>query len=246
MSSATLTQRATTGRAAGTATKVPPRTATPDGPTTGTTKAGARARATSRRAPAPGTKRTRGASTAAAAATAGGTAPFVLLIMVLLTSGLVATLWLSTAAAADSYRLDDARQATRDRSEEVERLHRDVAAMQAAPALAAAAERIGMVPAGTPAVILVRPDGSSQVVGTPQKARAAAPPPAPAPPAPTPAAPAAAPAAPQDATPQDARSQADPEALGADPATGVQSSAGGSPAPAPAGAGTTATTAGGR
>ncbi|GAA4830661.1 hypothetical protein GCM10023201_18050 [Actinomycetospora corticicola] len=242
MSSGTLTQRATTARTDGarSTTRTAP---TPADPTTGTTKAGARARATSRRAPAAGTRRPRTTSAAAPAESAGGTAPFVLLIMVLLTSGLVATLWLSTAAAADSYRLDDARQATRDRSEEVERLHRDVAAMQAAPALAASAERIGMVPAGIPAVILVHPDGTSQVVGTPQKARAAAPPPAPpavANPAPAapPAANPAAPATQAAATPQDARTQAgDPEALGADPATGVQSSSGGAPAAAPAAAG---------
>ncbi|WP_157647899.1 hypothetical protein [Actinomycetospora chiangmaiensis] len=252
MSSATLTQRTTAGHGTTTATRT---ATTTEGPSTGTTKAGARARATSRRAPAPGTRRPRATSTAATAEAAGGTAPFVLLIMVLLTSGLVATLWLSTAAAADSYRLDDARQATRDRSEEVERLHRDVAAMQAAPALAASAERIGMVPAGTPAVILVHPDGSSQVVGNPQKARAAAPPPPP--PAAAPGAPAnpavpanpANPATPANpaspvpaaATPQDARSQGapDPEALASDPTTGVQSSAGGAPAPAPAGAGAT-------
>ncbi|NMO93323.1 hypothetical protein [Actinomycetospora sp. TBRC 11914] len=156
----------------------------------------------------------------------------MLLIMVLLTSGLVATLWLSTAAAADSYRLDAARQATRDRSEEVERLHRDVAAMQSAPALAAAAQRIGMVPAGVPAVILVHPDGSSQVVGTPSKARAAAPPPAPKP---------AAPATPVNpAAPTAAATAPDPEALANDPRSGVQASTGGAPAPAPAGEGTPA------
>ena len=161
--------------------------------------------------------------------TSGGTAPFVLLIMVLLTAGLVATLWLSTAAAADSYRLDDARQATRDRSELVERLHRDVAAMQSAPALAAAAQRIGMVPAGVPAVILVHPDGTSQVVGTPEKARAASPPPPPA----------AAPATPTDPATAAAgtRGAPDPEALANDPRSGVQASRGGVPAPAPAGAG---------
>jgi cell division protein FtsI (penicillin-binding protein 3) len=156
----------------------------------------------------------------------------VLLIMVLLTTGLVATLWLSTAAAADSYRLDDARQATRDRSEEVERLHRDVAAMQSAPALAAAAQRIGMVPAGVPAVILVHPDGTSQVVGTPAKARAAAP-------SPAPAARPAAPTTPGTAPPSGAP---DPEALANDPRSGVQASSGGTPAPAPAGAGTTGAT----
>ncbi|MDD7940536.1 hypothetical protein PHK61_19105 [Actinomycetospora lutea] len=110
----------------------------------------------------------------------GGTAPFVLLIMVLLTGGLVATLWLSTAAAADSYRLDEARQVARDLSEQTERLHRDVAAAQSAPALAAAARAQGMVPAGEPAVLLVAPDGSSQVIGDARPAQALAPPPVPA------------------------------------------------------------------
>ncbi|MDL5156878.1 hypothetical protein [Actinomycetospora termitidis] len=233
MSSGTLTHREATRTTTGAS-----RSATTD---TRTTKAGARARATSRRTPAPGAKRAR-TTTAPIPETTGGTAPFVLLIMVLLTSGLVATLWLSTAAAADSYRLEDARQTTRDRSEEVERLHRDVAAMQAAPALAASAERIGMVPAGVPAVILVHPDGTSQVVGSPQKARAAAPPPQPAP-APQPAQPAQTtqPAQPTQpgSTSQDARSQGDPEGLAANPSTGVQAASGGSPAPAPAGAGTT-------
>ncbi len=220
--------------------------ATRRGATTARATAGATARATAGATPGAATTRAgarassarargrTGRTTAGASESSGGTAPFVLLIMVLLTSGLVATLWLSTAAAADSYRLDAARQATRDRSEEVERLHRDVAAMQSAPALAAAAQRIGMVPAGAPAVILVHPDGTSQVVGTPSKARAAAPPPVPAGPAspPGPVNPAA-PANPAAAT------APDPEALANDPRSGVQASTGGAPAPAPAGAGTT-------
>jgi hypothetical protein len=228
MSSSTLE------RTAGPATARPTRVPTAGRPTS-TTKAGARSRA---EVAARGRTRAeraadRAAGRAAATDASGGTAPFVLLIMVLLTSGLVTTLWLSTAAAADSYRLDAARQATRDRTEEVERLHRDVAAMQSAPALAAAAQRIGMVPAGAPAVILVHPDGTSQVVGTPAKARAAAPPPPPAVPA-NPATPAS-PAAPgaQGTAP-------DPEALANDPRSGVQAATGGAPAPAPAGAGTTA------
>jgi hypothetical protein len=139
-----------------------------------------------------------------------GTAPFVLLIMVLLTGGLVATLWLSTAAAADSYRLDEARQVARDLSEQSERLHRDVEAAQSAPALAAAARAQGMVPAGEPAVLLVAPDGSSQVIGDPRPAEAIAPPVTPAAPAPPPAS----------------------------TSTGAQAATEGQPAPAPAGAAT--------
>jgi hypothetical protein len=217
---ATTDAPATTSRAGATGTTTAA-TRTTGATRAATTRGGAKASSARARA--------RGERTTTAADTSGGTAPFVLLIMVLLTSGLVATLWLSTAAAADSYRLDAARQATRDRSEEVERLHRDVAAMQSAPALAASAQRIGMVPAGVPAVILVHPDGTSQVVGTPAKARAAAPPPTPKP------APPANPAAPANAA-----NAPDPEALANDPRSGVQASTGGAPAPAPAGAGTTA------
>lgn len=125
----------------------------------------------------------------------GGIAPFVLLTMVLLASGLVATLWLSTAAAADSYRLDEARQVARDLSEQSERLHREVEGARSAPALAAAAQAQGLVPAGEPAVLLVAPDGRTRVIGDPKPARGPSRPAAPAPAAPAAAAPAT-PAAP--------------------------------------------------
>lgn len=136
----------------------------------------------------------------------GGTAPFVLLIMVLLTSGLVATLWLSTAAAADSYRLDSERRLARDLSEQTERLHRDVETARSAPAIAAAAQRDGMVPAGEPTVLLVAPNGSTRVIGAPRPARAAS-----ASPPPTTSSPLG--AQPPDAAPSTPRSVADPEAV---------------------------------
>ncbi len=108
-----------------------------------------------------------------------GRAPFVLTVMVLLGIGLVATLWLSTAAAADSYRLRDARVAARELSERTEHLHREVAALQSPPALAQRAAEIGMVPAKDPARLVVAADGSVRVVGEPAPAVA---PPAVAPP----------------------------------------------------------------
>jgi hypothetical protein len=204
------------------------------------TRAGARAAATTRRPAA------RPVGTRPAADTAdppGGTAPFVLLIMVLLTAGLVTTLWLSTAAAADSYRLDGDRQVARDLSEQSERLHRDVEAAQPAPALAAAARAQGMVPAGDPAVLLVAPDGSSQVIGNPQPALAP-PPPVPvvtAPVAPAPPAAAAASsnaAAPPTTTPDGQPTPGSPTAPTEDAqgAQAAQAASNGAPAPAPAGA----------
>jgi hypothetical protein len=104
----------------------------------------------------------------------------VLLIMVLLAVGLVATLWLSTAAAADSYRLQDATAEARVLSEQAERLKQDVAVLSSAPELARRAGELGMVPVRDPARLVVAPDGTVEVVGEP---RAAVPPAPPEPPA---------------------------------------------------------------
>jgi hypothetical protein len=120
----------------------------------------------------------------AKAAAPAGRPQFVLLIMVLLVVGLAATLWFSTAAAADSYRLQDARAAARQLSEQVERLHREVAVMQSAPELARRAAAMGMVPVQDPARVVVASDGSVTVVGQPRAAVAPAPPAPPRPPAP--------------------------------------------------------------
>jgi hypothetical protein len=116
----------------------------------------------------------------ARAAAPAGRPQFVLLIMVLLAVGLVATLWLSTAAAADSYRLQDATAEARVLSEQAERLKQDVAVLSSAPELARRAGELGMVPVRDPARLVVAPDGTVEVVGEP---RAAVPPAPPEPPA---------------------------------------------------------------
>ena len=115
-------------------------------------------------------------------------APFVLLVMALLAVGLIASLWLSTAAAADSYRLEQARLQARELSERSEQLRQEVAGLQAAPELARRARELGMVPSGEPARLVMQPDGTVLVVGMPVPATAPAPPPAAQPPAGQPAA----------------------------------------------------------
>lgn len=130
--------------------------------------------------------------------------PFVVLVMALLGSGLVITLWLSTAAVADSYHLEVARTQTRDLAERAEQLRREVSALEAAPELARRAAGLGLVSAGDPARLVVQPDGGVAVVGEPDPvapaplpatlpAEPAPGPPAPGPPAPGPPAPAPAP-----------------------------------------------------
>ena len=113
-------------------------------------------------------------------------APFVLLVMAMLAGGLVASLWLSTAAAADSYRLEQARLQARELSERTEQLRQEVAALQTAPELARRARDLGMVPTVDPARLVVQSDGTVLVVGEPAPATA----PPPAVPTPAPGAPA--------------------------------------------------------
>lgn len=99
--------------------------------------------------------------------------PFVALIIGLLGVGLVATLWLSTNAAEGSYQLSNVQKDTRLLSEKAEALHRDVATMESAAALARRATELGMVPSTNVARLLVGPDGAVTVVGDPAPAAAA-------------------------------------------------------------------------
>jgi hypothetical protein len=108
-------------------------------------------------------------------------ASFVLLMMVVSAVALVATLWLSTAAAADSYALRSDQERARNLTERAENLAREVAELETAPELARRARELGMVPAGDPAWLLVRPDGAVVLIGQPRRATAPAPAAAPEP-----------------------------------------------------------------
>lgn len=149
--------------------------------------------------------------------------PFVMLVMVLLAVTLVATLWLSTAATADSYHLQSARKTVRQLTERSETLSRQVATLETAPELARRARELGMVPAGDAARLVVRPDGGVVLVGQPRRATAPAPPPAPpvipAPPQAGPTAPQAGPA-PTQAGPTGPQAAPTPQAAPAPPQAG--------------------------
>ncbi|MBC3191324.1 hypothetical protein H7X46_09655 [Pseudonocardia sp. C8] len=103
-----------------------------------------------------------------------GRAKFVLVVMVLLAVGLVATLWLSTAAAADSYALQEARQRTGALTEQSEALRKEVTVLESPASLAQRAAAQGMVPVADPARLVVAPDGRVDVVGEPKAAEATA------------------------------------------------------------------------
>ncbi|UVS80954.1 septum formation initiator [Actinokineospora sp. UTMC 2448] len=96
-----------------------------------------------------------------------GRASFVVVIMALLVVGVVATLWLSTQAIVDSYRLERAKTDADRLAEQVAVLQREVARLESAPELARRARELGMVPAGDAAWLVVSPDGKVSVVGEP-------------------------------------------------------------------------------
>lgn len=104
-----------------------------------------------------------------------GRVRFVVLVIALLAAGVAATLWLSTQAITDSYRLDHAKKAAGELAEQAEHLQREVTRMESAADLAQRAKELGMVPVGDTARLVVQPDGSVVVVGEP-KAAVAAPP----------------------------------------------------------------------
>lgn len=111
-------------------------------------------------------------------------ASFVMLVMGLLAAGVITTLWLSTQAIADSYRLDQAKKAATELAEQVESLQREVTNLESPSTLDELARKLGMVPAGDPSRLVVGPDGKLTVVGEPKPAA----PPATATPVPPPAA----------------------------------------------------------
>jgi hypothetical protein len=104
-------------------------------------------------------------------------ASFVMLVMGLLVAGVITTLWLSTQAIADSYRLDQAKKTATQLAEQAEVLERDVAGLESASTLAELARKLGMVPAGDPSRLIVGPDGKVTVVGDPKPAVTTPPPP---------------------------------------------------------------------
>jgi hypothetical protein len=95
--------------------------------------------------------------------------PFVLLVLAVVGAGLVGLLLLNTAINENAFRLHDLRKAQEAQSLREQQLQRDLAQLEAPGTLLAAARRLGLVPAGTPAYIRLP---SGQVIGVPTPARA--------------------------------------------------------------------------
>lgn len=96
--------------------------------------------------------------------------PFALLATGLVVGGLCLLLALNTASAANE--LDRHELASKDAaiSARLEQLRNEVAASAAPEALAQAAARLGMVPAGNPAFLVIGRDGAVRVLGNAKSA----------------------------------------------------------------------------
>ncbi len=94
-------------------------------------------------------------------------APFVLLLVGIIVVGAVGVLVLNTKINENSFRLGDLKQTQAALSLQEQQLEQQLAVLSDPGNLRAAATRLGLVPAGTPAYISL-PDG--RVVGVPQPA----------------------------------------------------------------------------
>jgi hypothetical protein len=103
-------------------------------------------------------------------------APFIVLVLALAIGGLVGLVLLNTAVNENAFRLHDldTKQESLDKQES--QLQQELDDREAPAKLAEQAKKMGLVPAGDPAFVVL-PDG--KVVGTPEPAEAPSSPPAP-------------------------------------------------------------------
>ncbi len=96
-----------------------------------------------------------------------GRGPFIVLVLGLLILGTLGLLVLNTVIAADSFRAEQLVQRNAELAVAEQELRRQVAEGLSPEALAEAARDLGMVAAGQPGFVVVNPDGSIVIQGTP-------------------------------------------------------------------------------
>ncbi|MGI8652557.1 MAG: hypothetical protein ACR2I7_07155 [Geodermatophilaceae bacterium] len=96
-----------------------------------------------------------------------GRGPFIVLVLGLLILGTIGLLVLNTVIAADSFRAEQLVQRNAELTVVEQELRRQVAEGLSPEALAEAARELGMVAAGQPGFVVVNPDGSIVIQGTP-------------------------------------------------------------------------------
>jgi hypothetical protein len=100
--------------------------------------------------------------------------PFALLVVTLIAGGLGLLLLLNTVSAANEVRRHGLAEQDASVAAQLQQLHNEVAASAAPDNLARAAADLGMVPAGHPAFLVLGPDGTVKVMGSPKAVSGAA------------------------------------------------------------------------
>jgi hypothetical protein len=97
-------------------------------------------------------------------------APYVLLVVALLVGTTLGLLILNTAIAVDSLKATQLQAENAERAQTVQQLEQQVVSGNAPGQLAAAAVAAGLVPAGPAGYLVIAPDGSVVLRGTPEPA----------------------------------------------------------------------------
>ena len=97
-------------------------------------------------------------------------APFVLLVVAMLVGTTLGLLILNTAIAVDSLKATQLQAENAERAQEVQRLERRVVTGGSPAQIASAAVAAGLVPAGPAAYLVIAPDGTVTLRGTPEPA----------------------------------------------------------------------------
>jgi hypothetical protein len=97
-------------------------------------------------------------------------APFVLLVVGLLVVTTIGLLVLNTAIAVDSLKATQLQAENAERAQEAQRLEQQVVTGASPAEIASAAVAAGLVPAGPAAYLVIAPDGTVTLRGTPQPA----------------------------------------------------------------------------
>ena len=96
--------------------------------------------------------------------------PFVVPVLALLVVGLGLSLWLSTRAAQDSYRLGIERKTNQALLDRRDSLKRSYESGDSAPELSDKAAKLGMIPVQNPARMVIGANGKPKVLGDPEPA----------------------------------------------------------------------------
>ena len=96
--------------------------------------------------------------------------PFVLLVVALLVGTTLGLLVLNTVIAVDSLKATQLRAENAERAEELQRLEQQVVSGSTPAEVARGAVEAGLVPAGAAGYLVIGPDGTAVLRGTPEPA----------------------------------------------------------------------------